>query len=82
LRARIRAIHTLGEHYPIETKGREDIDVAHKEAAALIWCENATALTGTSWHYVKVPQAAFAKLQPADFSNLAVVFEKVAVRLD
>jgi len=30
----------------LETKGREDTDVAHKDRAAHIWCENATLLTG------------------------------------
>jgi type III restriction enzyme len=58
----------------IETKGREDIDVVHKDRAARIWCENATLLTGTAWRYVKVPQTEFAKLQPDYFVALAVAF--------
>jgi len=44
--------------------------VARKDAAATLWCENATALTGTTWRYLKVPQRDFAKLQPADISDL------------
>jgi hypothetical protein len=40
----------------IENKGREDLDVAYKDPAARIRCENATLLTGISWRYVKVPQ--------------------------
>jgi len=63
-----------GTHWLIETKGREDIDVVHKDRAAQIWCENATLLTGIAWRYVKVPQAEFAKLQPADFNELALAF--------
>jgi len=63
-----------GTRWLIETKGREDIDVAHKDRAAHIWCENATLLTGVSWTYVKVRQAEFAKLQPGEFSQLAVAF--------
>ena len=59
-----------GTHYLIETKGREDIDVAHKDRAALIWCENATLLTGTAWRYVKVPQTEFGKLQAGDFAEV------------
>ena len=59
-----------GMHYVIETKGREDVDVAHKDRAARIWCENATMLTGTPWEYVKVPQGAFGRLQPEDFGEL------------
>jgi len=56
----------------IETKGREDIDVTHKDRAARIWCENATLLTGAAWSYLKVPQKEFETLQPADFADLVV----------
>ncbi len=31
-----------GVNYIVETKGREDLDVAHKDRAAILWCENAT----------------------------------------
>lgn len=62
-------------HYLVETKGREDIDVAHKDRAAQLWCENATVLTGTTWKYLKVPQKEFEALQPALFSDL-LVFNK------
>ncbi len=46
------------------------VDVAHKDRAARIWCENATMLTDTRWEYVKVPQTQFGKLQPEDFGEL------------
>ncbi|HZP83068.1 MAG TPA: DEAD/DEAH box helicase family protein [Chthonomonadaceae bacterium] len=59
-----------GTHYLLETKGREDIDVAHKDRAAALWCENATALTGTEWRYLKVPQTEFDKLRPDEFADL------------
>jgi type III restriction enzyme len=59
-------------HYLVETKGREDIDVAHKDRAARIWCENATLLTRTQWEYIKVPQREFEKLEPSHFSDLSV----------
>jgi len=68
------AILTDGTHWLIETKGREDIDVAHKDRAARIWCENATLLAGVPWTYVKVQQTEFGKLQPGDFSQLALAF--------
>lgn len=57
----------------METKGREDTDVAHKDRAATLWCENASALTGQQWSYLKVPQAGFDKLQPTAFSDLAAL---------
>ncbi|MGH7515079.1 MAG: hypothetical protein ACREOQ_19410, partial [Gemmatimonadales bacterium] len=63
-----------GSRRLIETKGREDPDVAHKDRAARLWCENATQLTGQEWRYLKVPQAGFDKLQPAAYGDL-VVFE-------
>ncbi len=63
-----------GLHHLIETKGREDIDVAHKDRAALIWCENATLLTDTPWCYVKVPQADFGKLELVDLADVRLAF--------
>jgi type III restriction enzyme len=61
-----------GTHFLAETKGQENVDVAHKDRAAQLWCENATLLTGTQWRYVKVPQAEFGKLQPTEFADLLV----------
>jgi type III restriction enzyme len=61
-----------GLHYLVETKGREDVDVVHKDRAAQIWCENATLLTGTTWGYIKVPQKEFERLEPTQFSDLLV----------
>jgi len=53
-----------GTRWLLESKGAETGEVAHKDAAATQWCENATALTGTKWTYIKVPQKAFETLQP------------------
>lgn len=50
------AVDLDGSRYVIETKGQENIDVAHKDRAATIWCENASLLTGVIWLYLKVPQ--------------------------
>lgn len=76
------AVTTDGTHYLIETKGQENIDVAHKDRAAKIWCENATLLTGTAWRYVKVPQAGFGDLGPTRFAEVAVVFGDPDAQLD
>ncbi|MDQ2807770.1 MAG: DEAD/DEAH box helicase family protein [Chloroflexota bacterium] len=64
------AVTDDGTHWLIETKGAETVEVVHKDRAATLWCENATALTGTPWRYLKVPQKEFQKLQPGDFSDL------------
>ncbi len=64
------AITSDGVHHLIETKGREDVDVKRKDRAAILWCENATLLTGTQWKYKKVLQREFEQLRPDDFEDL------------
>jgi len=68
------AVDRDGVHYVLETKGQENIDVAHKDRAATIWCENATLLTDVTWTYVKVPQAEFGKLNPSVLSDALIAF--------
>lgn len=70
------AVLENGEHYLIETKGREDPDVKHKDRAAEIWCEYASDLTQTTWHYLKIPQREFRKLKPDEFSDLFVFMQE------
>jgi type III restriction enzyme len=60
-------------NYLIETKGLEDVNVASKDRAASLWCENATLLTGKPWQYLKVQQAEYNSLQPALFADLLVL---------
>lgn len=62
-----------GAHCLVETKGREDVDVANKDRAAKLWAENATRLTGVSWGYLKVPQEEYERLQAEEFGELAVL---------
>jgi type III restriction enzyme len=56
--------------YVVETKGLEDVNVAYKERAARLWCENSTKLTGLKWAYLIVRQTDFQRLQPTAFSDL------------
>jgi type III restriction enzyme len=65
-----------GTHYIVETKGLEDINVANKDRAAQLWCENTTKLTGKPWAYVKVLQTAYKQLQPMRFEDLFVLQQK------
>ena len=58
------------EMWLVETKGQESLEVAFKDRAAQMWCENATILTGQQWRYVKVPQKEYLKLQPVEFADL------------
>lgn len=64
-----------GAHWLIETKGQENVDVAHKNRAASLWCENATMLTGTPWQYLIVHQKEFEKLQADQFADLTMLVE-------
>lgn len=64
------AVTTDGVHHLVETKGREDVDGAHDDRAAILCCENATLLTDKEWRYRKVPQKEFEKLRPDDFGDL------------
>lgn len=62
-----------GTHYIVETKGLEDTNVANKDRAAQLWCENTTRLTGKPWAYLKVLQTAYKQLQPTQFEDLFVL---------
>jgi type III restriction enzyme len=65
-----------GIHYIAETKGLEDVNVANKDRAAHLWCENTTRLTGKAWAYLKVLQTAYKQLQPTRFEDLLVLEQK------
>jgi len=62
-----------GVHYIVETKGLEDTNVANKDRAAQLWCENTTQLASTPWAYLKVLQTAYKQLQPTRFEDLFVL---------
>lgn len=67
------ALTSDGTHYIVETKGLEDTNVANKDRAAQLWCENTTELSGKPWAYLKVLQTAYKQLQPALFEDLFVL---------
>jgi type III restriction enzyme len=67
------AVLTDGSRWIIETKGREDVEVKQKDIAAVHWCETARALTGNSWHYLKVLQKEFEGLRPDTFADLSAL---------
>ncbi len=75
------AVTTDGVHHLIETKGQENVDVAHKDRAAGLWCENASILSGTPWSYLKVPQKEFESLRPDDFEDL-IALEPIQFTLE
>lgn len=60
-----------GDHWLVETKGMEDVEVPLKDARARQWCRDMTALTGVQWAYVKVPYSVFHQSTAHDFYELA-----------
>lgn len=71
------AVTSDGTHCIVETKGLEDVNVANKDRAARLWCENTTRLTGKPWAYLKVLQTAYEPLQPTRFEDLSVLDHKL-----
>ena len=67
------ALTADGTHYIVETKGLEDVNVANKDRAAQLWCENTTRLTAKPWAFLKVLQTAYKQLQPNRFEDLLVL---------
>ena len=72
------AVQDDGTHWLIETKGQVNVDVAHKNRAATLWCENASRLTETQWRYIIVHQSEFEQLQPDLYSDLYALQALVA----
>ncbi len=62
-----------GVMYIIETKGYVGVEVAQKDRAAAMWCENATVLVGVTWRYQRVNQREFEKLSPRYLADLAAL---------
>jgi type III restriction enzyme len=48
----------------------ENLEVQRRDMAPVPWCENATALTGKQWKYLKIPRKEFEALQPSRLSDL------------
>jgi type III restriction enzyme len=66
---------TNGDHWLVETKGLEDLDVARKDARAHIWCRDATDLTVATptpqqWEYVKIMETVFRGHRGRSFEGL------------
>ncbi len=61
---------TSGAHWLLETKGREDTDVAFKNARAVKWCEDVTTLTGSQWDFQIVKQKDFQQIASRTLADL------------
>ena len=63
------------QHLVIETKGREDIDVANKDRRIRAWCQDATNLTKNRWSFIRVDQEGFEKFRFKSLSELVSAIE-------
>ena len=63
------------QHIVIETKGREDIDVALKDRRIRAWCQDATNLTKNKWSFIRVDQEGFEKFRFKSLSELISAIE-------
>jgi len=57
-------------YWILETKGREDVNVALKDEAIINWCEKISNQTGQDWRYMKVSQARFDSFSGTCFADL------------
>ena len=60
----------------IETKGREDIEVAAKDAQMARWCDEVTGVSGQRWRYLKVPQVIFDRGGYGTLAKLTEALER------
>lgn len=49
------------EYLIVETKGREDVDVEHKDKRRELWCEDINKLTNIRWAFQRINQKYFEK---------------------
>ena len=54
-------VSTNNDHLIVETKGREDVDVEHKDKRIKLWCEDAAKLTKSKWSFKRIDQEDFEK---------------------
>ena len=54
----------------VETKGKEDVDVKHKDKRIRLWCEDATNIMGSDWLYIRVNQRDFEKYRFKSINEL------------
>ncbi|MBC7361478.1 MAG: DEAD/DEAH box helicase family protein [Candidatus Aminicenantes bacterium] len=69
------AVLESGEYWIIETKGREDTDVEHKDKRAILWCEDASKLTKDKWQYIRINQEDFEKYRFKSINDMIDAFK-------
>ena len=67
---------TEGEHIIVETKGRVDVNVEHKDNRAEQWCKDVNQLTGGKWSYLRVDQEEFERYRFKSVKELISTLKK------
>jgi len=65
------------ERLTIETKGREDVDVEHKDKRIIKWCKDATGLSGSKWSFIRADQGEFEKYRFKSVKELILSIEGI-----
>ena len=68
-------VSTEDTHFVLETKGREDVDVAFKDKRIVVWCEDASNITGKDWKFARINEEDFKKYH---FDNLKELIKALA----
>jgi type III restriction enzyme len=64
------------EYFIIEAKGREDVDVEHKDKRIKLWCEDATNLTEINWDFERIDEEVFRRYRFKSFKELILTARK------
>jgi len=64
------------EYFIVEAKGREDVDVEHKDKRIKLWCEDATKLTKSKWYFERIDQEDFEKYRFRSIKELILTLRK------
>jgi len=56
----------------VETKGREDVDVAAKDLQGKRWSEEISKRTGTKWMFLRIDQKEFERTRYNEFVELTI----------
>ncbi|RLL85438.1 hypothetical protein CN13_07535 [Petrotoga sp. HKA.pet.4.5] len=65
------------EHLIVETKGREDVDVKHKDKRMKLWCEDATKIIKSKWTFKRINQEDFEKYRFKSIQELISTLKDV-----
>jgi type III restriction enzyme len=64
------------EHFIVEAKGREDVDVQHKDKRIKLWCEDATNIAKSKWSFKRIDQEDFEKYRFRSVKELILALKE------